>query len=55
LIIVENGIYKTQIPYIEDDGFSYESYRNETITDIYENIESEYNHYHEKRPDALDS
>jgi hypothetical protein len=55
LIIVENGVYKTQIPYTEDDGFSYESYRNETITDIYENIESEYNQYHKKRPDFLDS
>jgi hypothetical protein len=55
LIIVENGVYKTQIPYTEDDGFSFESYRNETITGIYENIEREYKAYHNKRPDAFDS
>jgi hypothetical protein len=55
LIIVENAVYKTQIPYTEEDGFFLESYRNETITDIYKNIESKYKAYHNKRPDAFDS
>jgi hypothetical protein len=52
LIIVENGIYKTQIPH-DDNGFTYESRRNETITDIYENIEDVYNRYHKKRPESF--
>jgi hypothetical protein len=55
LIIVENGVYKTQIPYSEEDGFSYESYLNETITDIYDNIEREYKEYHKNRLGFFDS
>jgi hypothetical protein len=55
LIIVENGVYKTQIPSTDEDVITYGSNRNETITDIYEIIESEYKEYHKNRPDAFNS
>jgi acetylornithine deacetylase/succinyl-diaminopimelate desuccinylase-like protein len=50
LIIAENGKYKTQIPNTNEFDITFRSYRNETITDIYEYIEKEYKEYHGNRP-----
>jgi hypothetical protein len=57
LIVVENGVYKTQIPKytIDEDGYTSRSYRNETITDIYEYIEREYKKFHKNRPGSVSS
>jgi hypothetical protein len=55
LIIAENGVYKTQIPCVDDYGYSYESYWYLTITDIYESIESEYREYHNTRQNKNNS
>jgi hypothetical protein len=50
LIFVENGKFKTQIPYVDMYGNTHETYRNETIIDIYDYIENEYLKFHSYKP-----
>jgi hypothetical protein len=53
LIIVENGGYKTQIPY-HGSEYDYESQFYLTITEVYESIEGEYKEYHNTKQSKID-